>query len=115
MPHGTSKDWDLFNTEERDCRESLKDVPPQWDTERHEPLGTFPNNYEVTRAYVLALNHRGRRDHQPEVLAELRDRFKSSIEAVNLCWQCKLPLRTTKASISNSIYADIRPHFDIRP
>ncbi|MBK9216420.1 MAG: hypothetical protein IPM59_12665 [Chloracidobacterium sp.] len=112
MPHGTSKDWELWNVEERDRREFLKEGVPLPDEEFREPLKSIPSNYEITRDYALAWN-KNRKRSLP-FPAKLREEFKRSLKAFNLCWRCKLPIKTVFSSVTGKRYADIRPHFETR-
>lgn len=107
MLYGTSKDWDLFNMEERGRRELFKDGVPYC----YEPQG-LPDNYEITCACAIAYN-KSRPPLSAPFPHEIRKQFKKSLRSLNLCWRCKLPLKTVfNESISHSVYADIRPHFD---
>lgn len=44
----------------------------------------------------------------------MREEFKRSLKAFNLCWKCKLPITTVISSVTGERYADIRPHFETR-
>jgi len=118
MPHGTSRNWEAFNVEEKDKRHRRASGADGqlrndgfFDSERFHEV---KDNQSETRRYAAAFNHKRRVDSKK--LDRLRRQYLESLKQFNICPSCNFPIKLNPASghSNNTRSAKVASHFEIR-